>query len=183
MASSLYVSGFLTQEHDNVGLYHQLSLRGSMDVGHPTVLRLVHQWRSADVIPHLSRDHGEAEEHCDGSPQVLVVQELQVVTPNVQEATDQSHQRDHGHSSRVVGWTENTDCDVGALGNEFSNGIRGKADAVDVHGISTLGLTLGREVHEDGGSVQTQQLEYLGALVEVHHGKEELVGVDRGEAI
>lgn len=173
----------LTQEHDDIGLHHQLALRGAMDVGHATILRLVDQRWSTDMIPHLTRDHGEAEEYCDGTPQILVVQELQVISPNVKKTSHQGHQCDHGHGARIVWWTENANGDVRSLGNEFRNRIGGEADAMDIHGVSSLWLALGREMHEHRGGVQAQKLENLGAVIEIHHSKEEFVGVSRGEAV
>lgn len=42
--------------------------------------------RSPDVVPHLAGYHGETEEEGDDAPHVLVVQEVEVVTAQIQEA-------------------------------------------------------------------------------------------------
>jgi hypothetical protein len=51
-----------------------------------SVLSLLNQRGSSDVIPHLSGHHGEDEEQRHQAPHVLVVQELQVISPEVQES-------------------------------------------------------------------------------------------------
>lgn len=77
-----------------------------MDVGDGPVLPSVDKWGRPDLVPHLSRDHGEAEEQCPHGPDLLVVQEVEVVPPQVQEASAQQDQHHYGHCSRVVGGPE-----------------------------------------------------------------------------
>ncbi len=55
--------------------------------------------RGADVVPHLAGDHGEHEEEGDEGPGRPVVEELQVVAPQVQQPADQGRQHHHSHRS------------------------------------------------------------------------------------
>ncbi len=63
-----------------------------------SILSLVDEGRGADVIPHLAGDHGEHEEEGDEGPGRPVVEELQIVAPQVQQPADQGRQ--HHHSNR-----------------------------------------------------------------------------------
>jgi hypothetical protein len=65
----------------------------------------------------------------------------------------------------------------------LGDGVGPEAAALDVHVVRLLGLALGREVHEDRGRVQLEGLEDVRALVKVHHGEEERVGVELGVAV
>lgn len=64
-----------------------------MDVRDLTVLGLLDERRSSDVVPHLAGDHREHEEQGDEAPHVLVVQELEVVAAKVQKAGNLSAQK------------------------------------------------------------------------------------------
>ena len=59
-----------------------------MDVGDVSALCLVDERRPPDVVPHLAAGHGEHEGQGDDAPRGLVVQELQVVATEVQQAAN-----------------------------------------------------------------------------------------------
>jgi hypothetical protein len=59
-----------------------------MNVGDLPILSLLDERRSPDVIPHLSTHHGEGEEEADDAPHVLVVEELKIITTEVEETGD-----------------------------------------------------------------------------------------------
>ena len=59
-----------------------------MDVCDVPALRLVHEGGSPDVVPHLAAGHGEHEGQGDDAPRGFVVQELQVVATEVQQAAN-----------------------------------------------------------------------------------------------
>jgi hypothetical protein len=61
----------------------------------------VDEGRGADVVPHLAGDHGEDEEEGDEGPGRPVVEELQVVAPQVQQTADQGRQHHHSHRSCI----------------------------------------------------------------------------------
>jgi hypothetical protein len=68
----------------------------------------VDEGRGADVVPHLAGDHGEDEQEGDERPGRPVVEELQVVAPQVQQPADQGRQHHHSHRScnRVNSWQQ-----------------------------------------------------------------------------
>lgn len=162
----------LTQEHNNVCLDDKLSLRRAMDVGNASVLGLMHQRWSAYVIPHLTRYHGKAEEQSNGAPYSFVVQEFEIIATYIEEAGHQRDQRYHSHCARVVWWPENSNCDIGTFSNKFGNGIRGEANTMYIHGISTFGFTLRWEMHENWRRIQAQHLKDIGTFVEINHCEE-----------
>ena len=86
-----------------------------MNVGHSSVLRFVYEWRSPDVVPHLSAHHGKDKEERQQGPGRLVVQKLQVVPSQVEQATDQGEQHEKRHGASVVGRPEHADVHVGPL--------------------------------------------------------------------
>ncbi len=53
------------------------------------------------MVPHLAGDHGEHEEEGDEGPGRPVVEELQVVAPQVQQPADQGRQHHHSHRSCI----------------------------------------------------------------------------------
>ena len=71
-------------DEDKVGLHDELGLRRAVDVGHATGGCFLDKRRASDVIPHLTRDHGE------------------VVPPEVHEAANQSYQHQEAHGPGVV---------------------------------------------------------------------------------
>ena len=64
-----------------------------------STLCIVYEGRCADVVPHLAGDHGEDEEQGNQRPGRPVVEELQVVPPQVEQAPDQDGQHQDSHSS------------------------------------------------------------------------------------
>ena len=56
-----------------------------MNVGDLSILGLLNERRSSNMIPHLSGHHGEDEEKGEHAPHVLVVQKLQVVATEVEK--------------------------------------------------------------------------------------------------
>ena len=58
-----------------------------MDVGN-AVLCLVNKGRTSDVVPHLTRYHGEYEEQRHHAPSILVLKKLKVVAPQVEQRPD-----------------------------------------------------------------------------------------------
>jgi hypothetical protein len=56
-----------------------------MNVSDLSVLGLLHERWSSDVVPHLSGHHGEDEEQRDQAPHVLVVQKLKIVAAEVEK--------------------------------------------------------------------------------------------------
>ena len=73
------------------------------------------EWRPANVVPHLARDHGQHEEHGQHGPGVPVEEELEVVPAEVDEPADQPDEDEEGHGAGVVGRTEDSDVHVGPL--------------------------------------------------------------------
>jgi len=59
----------------------------------------VHEGWGADMIPHLAGDHGKHEEEGDKGPGRPVVEELQVIASQVEQAANQGRQHHHSHSS------------------------------------------------------------------------------------
>ena len=162
-------------EHNKVGLHHELPLAGAVDVGHATVLGLLNEGRAADVVPHLSGDHGEDEEEGDEGPGRPVVQELEVVAAEVEEPTDEGGQHEQGDGPSIVGRAEDTDGDLCTVSDPLGNVVGAEPDALDVHAVLLLGLSLLWEVHEYRGGVEVHGLEDVLSLVEVDHGEEEFV--------
>jgi hypothetical protein len=154
-----------------------------MEVRDASVLSFVDERRSSDVIPHLTGHHGECEEKREQTPELFVLQEFQVVALEVEESSDECDKHNHCNGSRVVWWTENANLDVSALLHPLSDGLSGDSNALDVHGVAVLLLSLRWEVHENRCSVESEHLENVRALVKVHHGEEELVRVDRRVAV
>ena len=154
-----------------------------MDIGDVAVLRLVDEGRSADVVPHLPARHGEDEEERHAAPRRLVVEELEVVPAQVEEAADEGEEHEERDGARVVGRPEHPDVHLGPLADPLGHRLRAETHPLDVHRVQLLGLPLGREVHEDGRRVQLHGLEDVGALVEVDHGEEHLVGVELRVAV
>ena len=154
-----------------------------MDIGDVAVLRLVDEGRSAYVVPHLPARHGEDEEERHAAPRRLVVEELEVVPAQVEEAADEGEEHEERDGARVVGRPEHPDVHLGPLADPLGHRLRAETHPLDVHRVQLLGLPLGREVHEDGRRVQLHGLEDVGALVEVDHGEEHLVGVELRVAV
>lgn len=144
-----------------------------MEIRDSTVLCLVDEWWGTNVVPHLTGDHGEGKQERQKSPELLVLQELEVVPLQVQETCDEGDQHDDCNSSRVVWWTENADLGVGSFLDPLGNSLGGDSYSLDVHCVTVLGLPLGGEMHEHRGGVQTKHLENVAAFVEVDHGEEE----------
>lgn len=99
-----------------------------MDVGHLSLLRLMDEGRSSDVVPHLSAGHGEDEDEGQQAPGGLVVEELQVVSSEIEKSSHQAEEHEEGDRAGVVGGTEDADVDVGALSNPFGQGLGAKPD-------------------------------------------------------
>ena len=130
-----------------------------MDVGHASVLGLLDEGRSADVVPHLPAAHGEDEAERDQAPRVLVVEELEVVPAQVEQAGDEGEEHEEGDGAGVVGRAEDADVDVGALVDPLADGVGAEAHALHVQGVGLLRLALGGEVHEHRRGVELHDLE------------------------
>lgn len=167
----------LTKNHHDVSLKHQLTLRWSMEIWNSAVLGFVDERRASNVIPHLTRHHRECEEHGQQSPELFVLQELQVVALQVQETSDEGDQHDDSDRSRIVWWAENSDLNIGAFLHPLCDGFCWDADALNVHGVTVLSLSLGWEVHEHGRGVEAEHLENVRSLVEIDHREEEFVRI------
>ncbi len=59
-----------------------------MNVGDLSVLGLLNKRRSSNMVPHLSGHHGEDKEKGEHAPHVLVVQKLQVVSTEIEKASN-----------------------------------------------------------------------------------------------
>jgi len=130
------------------------------------------------MVPHLARDHGEYEEESNEGPGCLVIEELQIVSTQVEQSSHQGEKHQEGNGSCVVRRSEHADIHLCSLSYPLSNGLAGEPCPLYIHVVSLLGLPLGWEVHEDWSCIQLHGLEHIRALVEVNHGKEELVGVE-----
>ena len=135
------------------------------------------------MIPHLSTGHGEDKEKRQEAPDILVVEELKIVSAEIEESADQTEEHEEGDGSGVVGWTKDADMNVRALTDPLGQGLGAEAHPLNVHGIRFLGLSFGWEVHEDGRRVELHDLKDVGSLIKVHHGEEHLVGVKLGVAV
>lgn len=60
------------------------------------------------MIPHLPRDHNEAEENGTDGPHLLIVQEIQIVSAQIKESGTQQYQQDDGYGSRIIWGSKNT---------------------------------------------------------------------------
>lgn len=122
----------LTQEHNDVCFNDQLSLWWAMNVGNATVLRFMQQWWSANVIPHLSGNHGEAEWQSQNAPHTFVEQKVQIVSSQIQETANQWAQHKYGDGTRIVWWTENADLSICTFVNPFGDRFSHVADSLNV---------------------------------------------------
>lgn len=77
-----------------------------------TVLGAMVEGGASDLVPHLAGDHSETEEERGASPHLLVLQELEVIPPKVEEASGQDEQGREGDRTRIVGRTEHTNLEV-----------------------------------------------------------------------
>ena len=125
---------------------------------------------------NLARGHGKDKEESKERPGSLVIEELQVVPPQVEQTSHHGKEHQQGHSSGVVGRPEHPDVHLCPLSYPLGDGLGREPDPLQVHVVRLLWLPLGREVHEHRRSVQLHCLEHVCALVKVDHGKEELVG-------
>ena len=117
-------------------------LAGSVDVRDTSTLTFVDEWRTSDVIPHLSRQHGEDKEDGQHAPGGLVEEELQVVPPQVHQATNQPKQDKEGHSASVVWRSEHADVHLRPLIYPPSYGLARKPNSLNIHVVWLFGLPL-----------------------------------------
>lgn len=111
----------LTQEHHDVRLDNQLALRRPVYVADASVRTLVHERRTANVVPHLTGNENEAKHHSQQTPQLFVVQKFEIVSSQVEETGEQRHKHHDCHCAGIVWWTENSNLNVGTLLDPFGN--------------------------------------------------------------
>lgn len=80
-------------------------MRATIDI-HGAILAPVEERRSSYLVPHLTRDHGEAEKQRGNRPHLLVVQKLEIVPFEVQETGHEDEEHGESDSSGVVRWAE-----------------------------------------------------------------------------
>ena len=169
----------------------QTNLGRVVDISNASVSALVDKRWSPDMVPHLetnkridhrqskrtnlARSHGKDKEESKEGPGSFVVEELQVVSPQVEQPTHHCKEHQESHGAGVVGRSEHPDVHLSPLSNPLGNCLCRETNPLQVHVVGLLGLSLGREVHEHWCCVQLHRLEHIRALVEVDHGKEELV--------
>ena len=97
----------------------------------------------------------ETRQRHDG-PHGLVVEELEVVTTQVQQAADDGEEHHQRNGGRVVGRPQDPDLNLRLLADPTGDGLRGEAHSLDVHRVGALRLAFGREVHQHRRRVQFQ---------------------------
>lgn len=88
-----------------------------MDVSNLAALSLLHQRRASNVVPHLSACHGKDKAQGQKTPSSLVVQELEIIPPQVQQASSNSKEDEHGNGASVIRRPEDSDIDISTLSN------------------------------------------------------------------
>lgn len=127
------------------------------------------------MIPHLAGDHRKTERNRQQAPHLLIVQELQIIAPNVQNRSDCSGQQHKRHGARIVWRSEDANLYIGSFLNPFGNQFRREADALDVHCVDGFRFALGREMHENRRCIEAQHLEHIVPLVEINRRKEHTI--------
>lgn len=116
-----------------VGFNYELSLTAAVYVSHLTGLRVAMKHRrSADVIPHLAGCHGQNDTNCPDAPRFFVVQEFQIVAPDVEQNGDEAEEKDDEDCCRVIWGAHDLDGYFRSFLDPTSHHLRGKPKSLQI---------------------------------------------------
>lgn len=130
------------------------------------------------MVPHLSRYHCESEQESQQSPQLFVLQKLEIVTFKIKESCDERDKHNHSNRSRIVWWSKYANLSVCSFLYPLCDSFSRNTNALNVHGIAVLLFSFRWEVHENRSCVEAKHLENIRAFVKINHREEKFVRIE-----